>query len=147
MPDHRMPKMALFGWLPQNRPPGGPHTRWRDCIRKDLKPAGVQETEWYNETTSSRGVWRATYHVGLQAGSEQQLQQEEELAQPLDRVCCQMCSRTFRRESDKKWHKCVEEWSKPVWEQRGAVQCADCQKWFRSRGGLAVHGRPGTCIA
>ena len=42
-------------------------------------------------------------------------------------------------ESDNKRHKCVLEQAKPVQEQRGAVQCMTCQRWFRSRGGLAVH--------
>ena len=33
---------------------------------------------------------------------------------------------------------------KPVNEQRGAVLCNNCGRWFRSRGGLAVHAcRPG----
>ena len=57
---------------------------------------------------------------------------------------CEVCSRTFRRESDKKRHKCLAERQKPVSEQRGSVQCLQCKKWFRSRGGLAVHTcRPG----
>ena len=38
-----------------------------------------------------------------------------------------------------KRHKCVAERSKPVWEQRGAVQCGTCQRWFLSCGGLSVH--------
>ena len=42
----------------------------------------------------------------------------------------------FRREGDKKRHKCVLERSKPVSEQSGALQCS---RWFRSRGGLSVH--------
>ena len=36
-------------------------------------------------------------------------------------------------------HKCIAERQKPVREQRGAVQCERCGRWFRSRGGLAVH--------
>ena len=35
------------------------------------------------------------------------------------------------------WHKCVAE--DPVHEQRGAVQCPTCKKWFRSRGEFKVH--------
>ena len=46
---------------------------------------------------------------------------------------------SFRRESDKLRHKCLDERQKPVCEQRGAKQCSHCQRWFRSRGGLAVH--------
>ena len=54
-------------------------------------------------------------------------------------VECLVCSRKFRRESDKKRHKCLEERSKPLCEQRGATQCPTCKRWFKSRGGLAVH--------
>ena len=36
MPNHRIPKQALFGWLSQTRPQGGPRKRWRDVVRKDL---------------------------------------------------------------------------------------------------------------
>ena len=45
----------------------------------------------------------------------------------------------FRRESDRKRHKCVAERRKPISEQHGAIQCTACSRWFRSRGGLAVH--------
>ena len=50
-----------------------------------------------------------------------------------------MCSRTFRREQDKARHKCIEERLKPVHQQQGALQCAVCERWFRSKGGLAVN--------
>ena len=43
------------------------------------------------------------------------------------------------RPGDMKRHKCAAERARPVEEQRGAVQCSVCQKWFRSKGGLAVH--------
>ena len=63
-------------------------------------------------------------------------------------VVCEVCSRSFRREGDKKRHKCVTEREKPVSEQRGAAQCMQCMKWFKSRGGLALHkcvpSRPGS---
>ena len=54
-------------------------------------------------------------------------------------VECKECGRTFRRNCDRKRHKCLAERAKPVKEQRGALQCSKCQKWFCSRGGLAVH--------
>ena len=41
MPEHCVPKMALFGWLPKTCPPGGPHKQWRDQICKDLKVVGI----------------------------------------------------------------------------------------------------------
>ena len=53
-------------------------------------------------------------------------------------------SRTFRRESNCKRHKCVAERRKPVSELRVSVQSQMCRMWFRSKGGLAVHVcRPG----
>ena len=36
-------------------------------------------------------------------------------------------------------HKCRDERAKPVDEQRGSVKCGGCGRWFRSKGGLAVH--------
>ena len=60
MPDHRMPKMSLFGWLPQTRPLGGPWKKWRDVIRRDLQAICIPEEEWY-KTTLSRERWSVTY--------------------------------------------------------------------------------------
>ena len=54
-------------------------------------------------------------------------------------VICTECGRKFSRPSDKKRHKCLIERAKPVEEQRSAVKCRKCQKWFCSKGGLAVH--------
>ena len=33
MPEHRLPKVMLFSWLPQPRPRCGPRKRWRDVGR------------------------------------------------------------------------------------------------------------------
>ena len=54
-------------------------------------------------------------------------------------VHCRMCNTSFRRECDMKRHKCIEERSKPISEQRGAVMYSSCHRWFQSRGGLAVY--------
>ena len=40
---------------------------------------------------------------------------------PEDVVSCEICSICFRRESDKKCHKCLVEHSKPVHLQKGAI--------------------------
>lgn len=32
MPDYRLPKLTMFGWLPQPRPRCSPRKRWRDVI-------------------------------------------------------------------------------------------------------------------
>ena len=54
-------------------------------------------------------------------------------------VECKECGKTFRRTSDRKGYEYLAERTKPVKEQRGALQCSKCQKWFCRRGGLAAH--------
>ena len=54
-------------------------------------------------------------------------------------VECKECGRTFCRTCDRKRRKYLAERAKPVKDQRGALQCSKCQKWFCSRGGLVVH--------
>ena len=45
----------------------------------------------------------------------------------------------YGRTNASKRHKCLAARAKPVKEQRGALQYSKCQKWFCSRGELAVH--------
>ena len=42
----------------------------------------------------------------------------------------------FRTEQDKARHKCIEERLKLEHQQ---LQCTACDRWFRSKGGLAAH--------
>ena len=137
MPDCRIPKSALFGWLSQPRPRCGPRKRWRDVVKKDVRDVGLYEDEWYEEATRSRAGWRSLCRCGLELHAEAQASISAGVA--VLEVVCEVCGRVFRREGDKKRHKCVTERSKPVSEQRGAAQCPVCKKWFRSRGGLALH--------
>ena len=112
--------------------------RWRDVIRKDLKDIEVDEDEWYEEAVRSRPGWRAMCRLGMENRAE--VQAATQASGVVDRdVVWEECGRTFRRESDKKRHKCRSEREKPVWEQRGATQCLVCSRWFRSKGGMAVH--------
>ena len=144
MPDQRMPKAALFGWLAEPRPRCGPCKRWRDVVRADLNVIAVSECEWYEEACRSRAGWRALCRCGFESHAEMQAVAAHTEPQRRD-VECEICNRSFRRECDKKRHKCISERQKPVSEQSGATQCAVCSRWFRSRGGLAVHNcRPGS---
>ena len=122
MPGGRIPKSALFGWLPQPCPRYSPRKRWRDVIKKDLAAIDVDENEWYKEACQFRAGWRAIYRLGLENHAEEQATTQSS-GQEVREVVCVVCSRTFRRESDKKRHKCSLERQKLVWEQRGAVQC------------------------
>ena len=135
MPDKRTPKISLFSWLPEPRPKGGPLKRWKDMIRKDLKEMHIPEDTWYAKATTSRAEWRDTYRKARADTTHR----EQHRRQADNQVQCPECLRTFRRESDKKRHKCLAERQKPVSEQRGALQCPACKKWFRSRGGFTVH--------
>ena len=135
MSDDRIPKTVLFGWLTQPRPRSGPRKRWRDMVKKDLQQIKVKEEEWYDEAVLSREGWRATCRLQLATQQE---------ARPTTRpteqaVTCDVCCRSFRRESDRKRHKCRDERQKPISEQKGATQCPSCCRWFHSKGGLAVH--------
>ena len=140
MPDHRIPKQTLFGWLPESRPRGGPRRRWRDLIRRDLKVIEVEEEQWYREATTSRAGWRAAYQVGMEEETTKQHQMQRRVTPGEERqVKCVVCGRLFRRESDKARHKCKSEREKPISEQTGSVQCQRCKRWFRSKGGFTVH--------
>ena len=89
----------------------------------------------------SRAGWREVCRLGMESHREAEVVRRSSAAKE---VVCEVCSRTFTWESDKKRHKCLAERQKPVSEQLGSVQCLQCKKWFRSRGGLAVHTcRPG----
>ena len=97
----------------------------------------MDESKWYEEATTSRAGWKAAYRLGLKNSDDRTATQH--LLAATYEVMCEMCSRKFSRESDKKRHKCMSEREKPVCEQHGATQCTVCSRWFRSRGGLAVH--------
>ena len=68
-------------------------------IRKDLKDIEVNEDEWYEEATRSRAGWRATCKLGMERQEEAQVAQSLVAAREIK---CEVCSRTFRRESDRK---------------------------------------------
>ena len=59
MPDNRIPRKVLFGWLQQPSPQGGPRRRWKGIIRQDLKDIDADKGQWYNEAVTSKDSWRA----------------------------------------------------------------------------------------
>ena len=100
-----------------------------------MKAAGISEASWYDDTLH-RGQWYAAYNLEL--SDYQKFQQQWTSRLPRD-VGCDECGRFFRRDYDKSRHKCAEERQWPVCEQRYAVQCSVCERWFRKIGGLTVH--------
>ena len=97
MPDSRLPKSILFGWLSERCPRCGPRRQWRDVVSQDLTQIGVGETEWYDKARSSRAGWRALINNRIYVYDD-----EGEIVSSKVVILCQ---RHFSRESDKKRHK------------------------------------------
>ena len=92
-------------------------------MKAHLKMIGILDT-WYTSALH-RSQWDSLYVERVH--SSHQL-----LRETLPTVHCSVCGRTFCREQDRARHK-------PVHQQQGALQCFTCERWFRSKGGLAVH--------
>ena len=126
MAEHQLPRICLFGWLPQVCPFDGPKRRWKDVLKSDLQSLGISDGCWYDRARD-RKQWQALY---LQCADDDQ---EFLQAAQMRTVLCAVCQRYFRTEGDKTHHKCAAERQRPVEEQSGAVQCQRCKRWFQSR--------------
>ena len=126
MDEDRTPLQLLFGWLPVPRPFCGPRRRWKDTVMTDLKVALQQPSQWFI-LAQDRQQWREV-RVAPQSSS----------TMPKS-VHCAVCDRNFSRVSDRTRHKCTTQRQLPIQLQRGSVQCQNCQRWYRSKGGYSVH--------
>ena len=129
MSSDRLPRICLFGWLPQVRPFHGPKRRWRDIVKSDLQSLGISDGCWCDKARN-RKQWQA---LCLQCVDDQQTDQART-------VLCIICKCCFRRQSDRARHKCIVDKQQPIREQPGAVQCQNCECWFRSKGGWLYTG-------
>ena len=91
-------------------------------IRRDLRDIEIDKSKWYDEATTSRAGWKAAYRLGLEISDNRTA--TEHLLVAACEVVREVYSRKFRRENDKKRHKCTSEREKPVCEQHGATQCS-----------------------
>ena len=82
--------------------------------RRDLRDFEMDESKWYEEATTSRAGWKVENSNNRTA--------TEHLPVATCEVVCEVYFRKFRRESDKKIHKCTIEMEKAVYEQHGATQ-------------------------
>ncbi len=106
-------------------------------VKEDLQQIGVKD-EWCKLTTISRDGWRSRCREGVRRRLESRAAAARSRSSVGRGVWSGLCNRRFRREVDKKRHKCADEKKKPLSQQKGAVKCT-CNRWFGSRGGLAVH--------
>lgn len=123
MPEERLPKKLLFGWLPQTRPAHGPRLRWKDRVADDLKRLNIHD--WY-AVAQDRAQWRGATRTVTEAP-------------PVKAFPCSACGRSFKSSTGRTRHKCTAERMLPVEKHRGARHCERCNRWFRSAGGFAVH--------
>ena len=65
MYDSRIPRITLFGWLPQPHPRCGPKRRWRDVVKKDFQIANNDLGTWY-DGTQCRRAWSEVSKKGVQ---------------------------------------------------------------------------------
>ena len=96
-------------------------------MRKDLRDIQVEENVWYEEARTSRAGWKGMCCAGLESCRENQSAQTSTIVRD---VLCEVY---------KKRHECLSERRKPVSQQQGAMQCRQRRRWFRSKGGFAVH--------
>ena len=118
-----MPKCLLFASMEETRPACGPRKRWRDCILSDVRARDALDT-WFVTASSSRVEWRSLLSTPVRP-----VQQPEQIK----------CLRLFSHVGDIKRHKCTAERQKGIEDRRGSCRCTHCGRWFRSKGGLAVH--------
>ena len=112
MPNHHIPRICLFAWLPQARPFHGPKKRWRDMLKDDLTSLGISDGCWH-EKFQDRSGWKDTW-------SQCTCDLQDQQASQVNGILCTVCYRVFRRGSDRVRHKCIQ---LPIQEQSGVVQC------------------------
>ena len=135
MPEDRVQKQVLFGWLAEPRPAHGVRLRWRDRVAADLRLLHIPAHEWF-EVAQERPDWRNLYQMA------------PDHAPSHPPVVCGICQRSFKSRGGMTRHKCTVTRNQPKHLQPGARQCPTCERWFVSAGGFTVHrcGREPTSV-
>lgn len=120
MPDHRLPKIALYSELSKGkRTTGGQRLRFKDMIKRNMKRAGVPHETWEQDALD-RVKWRKT--VKSATTTIEKIRRTE-----------------YNRAHDRRHNQ----------DPTGDFPCSNCQRRCRSKAGLkahlrACHGRPST---
>ena len=91
--------------------------RWRDCVRKDLKKFGIDESRWYR-SAQDRSGWRSECRIGLRAVTEARVAEDERKRRTREEgncgrlvinklYQCLLSGRSFQRKQDIDRHRCV----------------------------------------
>ena len=106
MPDHRLPKILLFGELQKGkRSRGAPKKRFKDSLKTSLKAFGMDPKAW-ESVAQDRDVWRAavkqsakSYEASRSSAAEQRRQTRKDSATKspsAGTIPCPHCPRLFR---------------------------------------------------
>ena len=106
MPDHRIPKILLYGELQNGkRSQGGPKKRFKDSFKKSLKDFQIDPGSWETKA-QDRTAWRSslrsgarTYEAACRRAAEQLREVRKARAlgpQPEANILCPHCPRLFR---------------------------------------------------
>ncbi len=97
-------------------------------VKENLQQIGVKD-EWYKLATSRDG-WRSRCREGVRRQLESRAAAAARSRSSVGREAwCALCNRRFRREADKKKHKCADKRKKPLSQQKGAVKCIQQMVW------------------
>ena len=92
MPNSRIFKITLFGWLSLPRPKCEPKRRWRDVVKRDLQAANINVNTWYDNSQHRKG-WIKACNDGA---DNYQLQQWRQRQLAPKEVRCSACvQKTF----------------------------------------------------
>ena len=97
-----LPKILLFGRLPQSQPAHGTKMHWHDRISKDLMKFGLNQNPWYS-VSQERNKWKGDRREGLADVTSKRLQDDAfkctaANTRPTGSFQCSTCKRCFSRQ-------------------------------------------------
>src|SRR5579871_3515681 len=106
MPDHRLPKLLLYGQIKEGkRSQGGQKKRYKDTLKISLKAFGIKHDTW-EDTARNRATWRLAIQKGATsceasrtAAAQQRRLDRKARADNIPTTAgipCPHCSRIFR---------------------------------------------------
>ena len=165
MPDNRIPRQLLLGYLPEKRPFEGVRMRWRARVSDDLRSVGIvvsnaawmdlakDRKKWFDTYTNGLVAWReknvqtkcekrAKRDIGKssreQAGESDDIVEGGVVTGSVDNVRCVRCKRFYRRGGS---HQCQKKTKRPTAEERQSFMfvCSNCSRRFKSSHDLTRH--------
>ena len=148
MSDHRLPKQALYGELAVGkRPPHKPRTRFKDCIRNDLKCCEIDLDTWEDQCLDANG-WRNSMKKSVAAFEVKRVDHEkvkravrkrENVLLQVTNLVCDVCSRICLSKAGLKSHSRTHQTQPVIVYDINPLNCMSCNKVCKSKSGLKRH--------